>query len=152
MQYRQKQTGAALVVGLILLMVLTVLAISGMNTATTELALAQNNQYFENAFQAAENGVEEALSLPDTTWDLTATGVTLPRRYIGGGTDAVQTTVTFQTTAPVLEVDRPSSLNAFEALHFDAVADGESLRGATAQHRQGFYYIAPKVAVFGAAP
>ena len=40
----KKQDGAALVVSLILLVVITVLAISGMNTATTELAMARNDQ------------------------------------------------------------------------------------------------------------
>src|SRR5690606_2858774 len=38
----RRQRGAALVVGLILLMVLTVLAISGMNTSTLELQMAGN--------------------------------------------------------------------------------------------------------------
>ena len=37
------QRGAALVVGLVLLVVVTVLAISGVNTATTELAMARND-------------------------------------------------------------------------------------------------------------
>ena len=54
-----KQQGAALVVGLMLLVVITVLAISGMNTATTELAMARNDQSYENAFQAAETGLEQ---------------------------------------------------------------------------------------------
>ena len=40
----KKQAGAALVVGLLLLVVITVLAISGMSTATTELAMARNDQ------------------------------------------------------------------------------------------------------------
>ncbi|MEL7537460.1 MAG: pilus assembly PilX N-terminal domain-containing protein [Pseudomonadota bacterium] len=148
---RRKQQGAALVVGMILLMVLTVLAISGMNTATTELALAQNTQYFENAFQAAESGIEEALSRPDTDWDQTANGVTIPVRYITP-TTSVETSVVFQIAGPVLEVDRPSSLNTFEALHYDATASAEAARGATAQHRQGFYNIAPKSPTFGAPP
>ena len=56
------QDGAALVVGLILLVVITVLAVSGMNTATTELAMARNDQNYENAFQAAETGLEQAIS------------------------------------------------------------------------------------------
>jgi hypothetical protein len=50
----QRQNGAALVVGLLLLMVLTLLAISGMNTASLELVMAGNTQYQQNAFQAAE--------------------------------------------------------------------------------------------------
>ena len=57
-----KQDGAALVVGLVLLVVVTVLAVSGMNTATTELAMARNDQNYENAFQAAETGLENALA------------------------------------------------------------------------------------------
>ena len=39
----KRQNGAALVVGLVLLVVITVLAISGMNTATAELAMARND-------------------------------------------------------------------------------------------------------------
>ena len=58
----QRQRGAALIVGLLLLVVITVLAISGMNTATTELAIARNDQIYENTFQAAETGIENALS------------------------------------------------------------------------------------------
>ena len=57
-----KQDGAALVTSLVLLVIITVLAISGMNTATTELAMARNDQSYENAFQAAETGLETALA------------------------------------------------------------------------------------------
>ena len=58
----RRQNGAALVVGLILMVVITVLAISGMNTATTELAMARNDQNYEFAFQTAETGLETALA------------------------------------------------------------------------------------------
>ena len=59
----RKQKGAALVVGMVLLLVLTLLAVSGMNTASTELIMAGNEQYQENAFQAAEIGIEQAMAL-----------------------------------------------------------------------------------------
>ncbi|HEY4644766.1 MAG TPA: PilX N-terminal domain-containing pilus assembly protein [Steroidobacteraceae bacterium] len=52
-RFRLAERGAALVVGLVLLVILTLLAISGMNTATTELVMAGNEMYQENAFQAA---------------------------------------------------------------------------------------------------
>ena len=39
MNIKRNQDGAALVIGLLLLVVITVLAVSGMNTATTELAM-----------------------------------------------------------------------------------------------------------------
>jgi type IV pilus assembly protein PilX len=57
-----RQDGAALVVGLILLLVLTLLAITGMSVATLELRMAGNEQYQERAFQAAEAGLERAIS------------------------------------------------------------------------------------------
>ena len=41
---RSRQQGAALIVGLVLLLVLTVIGISGMNTATMELAMANSAQ------------------------------------------------------------------------------------------------------------
>ena len=56
------QQGAALIVGMVLLVVLTLLAISGMNTATTELLMAGNEKYQENAFQAAETGIERTMA------------------------------------------------------------------------------------------
>jgi type IV pilus assembly protein PilX len=56
-----RQRGAALVVGLLLMLVLTLLAISGMTTASNELQMAGNEQYQERAFQAADAGVERAI-------------------------------------------------------------------------------------------
>ena len=56
-----RQRGAALVVGLLLLLVLTVLAISGMTTASLELQMAGNEQFQERAFQAADAGIERAI-------------------------------------------------------------------------------------------
>ena len=57
-----KQSGAALVVGLVLLMVLTILAISTMRTATLGLLMAGNAQYKERAFQLAETGLRDAVN------------------------------------------------------------------------------------------
>jgi hypothetical protein len=63
MQYPmiRQQRGAALIVGLILMTVLTVLAISTMRTATLELAMAGNTQYQEKARQLAEAGIADAI-------------------------------------------------------------------------------------------
>lgn len=56
--HRRQQSGAALIVSLILLMVLTVLAISTMRTASLELLMAGNAQYRENAFRLAQSGID----------------------------------------------------------------------------------------------
>ena len=60
----QQQKGAALVVGLILLVVLTILAVSGVFTANMELRMVRNTQSQERAFQAAEVAIEDALANP----------------------------------------------------------------------------------------
>ena len=56
-----KQRGAALVIGLILLVVITLLAVVGMNIANTELASATSEQLRLRAFNAAETGLEARL-------------------------------------------------------------------------------------------
>jgi type IV pilus assembly protein PilX len=147
-----KQGGAALVIGLILLVVVTVLAISGMNTATTELALARNDQNHEYAFQAAETGLEQALAsspfnpLADVNF---TTDV--------NDHDTVATTIQFAVSTMV----PPSANKAYSigvgsgisAYHFAATAQassrriaggGDTDRDASAVHTQAFYVIGPE--------
>ena len=144
----KKQDGAALVVGLILLVVITVLAISGMNTATTELAMARNDQNYENAFQAAETGL--ALALGQGTFD-TLVGATITQTITTYESVSVQ--ITFEDSSPV--PDRAYSLGAgsgIAAYHFIATAQAASMRDpgnptdrdSTAVHTQAFYVVGPQ--------
>src|SRR5256886_16851308 len=55
------QRGAALVVALLLLLVITLLAVAGMNSAAVEYIMAGNEQHRQNAFQAAETGIEQTI-------------------------------------------------------------------------------------------
>jgi type IV pilus assembly protein PilX len=64
-QSRRDQSGAALIISLILLMVLTVLAISTMRTASLELLMAGNAQYRESAFRLAQSGIDAVLRRGD---------------------------------------------------------------------------------------
>jgi len=57
-----RQSGAALIVSLILLMVLTVLAVSTMRTASLGLLMAGNTQVRQNAFQLAQTGIDDVVS------------------------------------------------------------------------------------------
>jgi len=145
-----KQTGAALVIGLILLVVVTVLAISGMNTATTELAMARNDQNYENAFQAAETGLETALGQGNFN---TAANVTIVRDI--NQNDRVTATIQFEDAT--LVPDRAFSLgvgSGISAYHFVATATAESKRegtgggvtdrDASAVHKQAFYVVGPE--------
>jgi len=144
------QEGAALVVGLILLVVITVLAISGMNTATTELAMARNDQNFENAFQAAETGLEQALS--QGRFD-TLANTNLAQTI--NANDQVTTVIEFESSS--LVPDRAFSLgpgSGIAAYHFTVTATADSKRAGTAGaatdrdasavHSQAFYVVGPE--------
>lgn len=145
---RRRQQGAALIVGLLLLVVITILAVSGMNTATTELAMARNNQTYENAFQAAETGLENALAqgLFNTNAQVTVTPPT--STY-----EVVTATIDFEDST--LVPDRAFSLGAgsgIAAYHFIATSQAAyrfnpgnvTDRDATAVHTQAFYIVGPE--------
>jgi len=61
----RRQSGAALIISLILLMVLTVLAISTMRTASLGLLMAGNAQFRENAFRLAQSGIDATIRGPE---------------------------------------------------------------------------------------
>jgi type IV pilus assembly protein PilX len=145
----KKQDGAALVVSLVLLVIITVLAVSGMNTATTELAMARNNQNYENAFQAAETGLEQALSQGRFN---TLANTNLGQNVINAN-DSVTAVIEFEDST--LVPDRAFSLgvgSGIAAYHFNATATAESERvqggdtdrDATAVHTQAFYVVGPE--------
>ena len=135
------QQGAALVVGLILLLVLTVLAVSGMNTSTLELTMASNVQYHQNAFQAAETGIDIAIDRRNFN---TVAPAIVPLTALNP-VDTTQSVTTFQANTPV--PDRAFSMGedsgTISAFHFDIVAVGTSARNATSTHNQSFYVVGP---------
>ncbi|MGI9221132.1 MAG: pilus assembly PilX family protein [Woeseiaceae bacterium] len=143
-----KQGGAALIVGLVLMVLITALAISGMNTATTELALARNDQIHEYAFQAAETGLEDMLASDS----LTTNGKLTTTRTINAQ-DSVSGEVVFEGWSIV--PDKAYSLgtgNGIAAFHFVGTATATSRRNpdtttnrdAEAVHLQAFYIIGPE--------
>ncbi len=135
------QRGAALVIALLMLMILTILALSGINTATTELTMAGNEQYRRNAAQAATAGIEQAVTriggvptspgaaptlvaptlLPDSDSERYATST----RFIGDENGLPQ-----------------SSADKFIGLHFQIDSTGTSLRNASDAQLQGVMVVA----------
>jgi len=149
-----KQQGAALVVGLVLLVVVTVLAVSGMNTATTELAMARNHQNYENAFQAAETGLEAAISR-----GVYSTVGTVNSTANINANDTVSLVIQYEDST--LVPDRAFSLgvgSGISAYHFLATATADSKRQGTAGavtdrdssavHTQAFYTVGPEDSAF----
>ena len=145
---RNHQQGAALVVGLMLLVVITVLAVSGMNTATTELALARNDQAYETAFQTAETGLAQALA----AGSFNTLGNAAVTQYISS---YQKYTASIQYEDSTLVPDRAFSLgvgSGISAYHFLATSQAafnndpgnDTDRDATAVHTQAFYVVGPE--------
>jgi type IV pilus assembly protein PilX len=134
----RKQQGAALIIGLLLLTVITLLAITGMNSASTEIVMAGNEQYRANAFEAAESGIEQALStlqLVPTDGTPRALG---PTPVPGSATDNYSTVTTHMG---VVSIVSGASMNKFIAHYFEIQSAGTSARNASAAHAQGAYYL-----------
>jgi type IV pilus assembly protein PilX len=137
---RSRQTGAVLVVGLVLLLVLTVIGVSGMNTATMEIQMAGNTQFQQDSFQAAEDAIDLALGPRDYTTEedreVAWLGTPERDRYS-------QTVYKCPTPAPNY------SASDFDAFHFETVAVGRGPRNSPSTHTQGFYVVASHIPVVG---
>ncbi len=125
-----------LVVGLVLMLVLTVIGVSGMNTATMELAMAGSVQAQQDAFQLAESAIDVALATESYA-------ITGPRTVAWLGVpdfdrQAVTTYTGINTPIPG-EANSQGVAGAMVAWHFEVAAQGQGPRNAAASHTQGFY-------------
>jgi type IV pilus assembly protein PilX len=150
---RSGQHGAALVIGLVLLLILTVLGVSGLGTATTEVRLADNNKQSEYAFQAAESAARESVQrgglilLPPGAADNFE--VRDPRSYTYDHNNANGDVANAGINVDVSTVYRgrgnasEGEIGTFQNVHFLSHAAAQGARGAQSTVRQGFYILAP---------
>lgn len=83
--YFYKQQGAVLVIGLIVLLVLTLLGVSGMNNVTLEGKLTSNVQSLGMAFEGAEAGLVQCETYIRTnTFDVIEQNAVEVNAYTGG--------------------------------------------------------------------
>lgn len=138
----QRQQGAALVVGLILLVVLTILAVSGVFTSNMELRMVRNTQSQERAFQAAEVAIEDALANPVLSTSAGFNQGTLAVPNSPGDTYTYQLQFVGQTTLGT-GMTGYSIGSAFQAYHFQVDSTGNGPDSAVANHSQSFYVVGP---------
>jgi type IV pilus assembly protein PilX len=137
------QRGAALAMGLVMLLVLTLLAISGINSASLEFVMAGNEQFRQSAFQAAETGIQQALNT--AVFDPQAAAVTTANVAVpNSATD----TFTYTVTPQLGGVATPGLVPGFSAgfvstYQFEIQSVGSSTRSAQATNFQGVIVIAP---------
>ena len=150
MKIQKHQKGAALVVCLVLLLVLTVLGISTMSTASVELRMAANDRFFENAFQLAETGIDTVLRTlnagtlnpPPATVANTCSPTTAMTVVPGMG-GGFQSTLCFTGDVPDIAGGGGSSMGKINAFHFQNDSQGIAQGQASSFHSQGARVLGP---------
>jgi Tfp pilus assembly protein PilX len=138
---QNRATGAALVIGLILLAIMTLVASAGMTTSTLELRMAAGKRAAVSTFQAAENAIETALTcrrpLPGqtvTAADCPAVQVTPEVNYDFSLRRELSETTGLLPEGVSLGVD-------FVAVEYTITATAEAGRGDQVELAQGFYEV-----------
>lgn len=128
--------GVALVTAMLLLLVLSLLAIAGMNSATLEFIMAGNEQYKQTAFQNADTGAQVAM----LTVPVTASGATgLVGSIVTGNAVGGTSSDTFDYGQYYDGSGNPLGDSSFtmSGYYFHFEATSTSKRGATATVDQG---------------
>ncbi len=146
-----RQEGAVLITALIMLVILTLLGLSSINTTTMEERMAANTQDITRAFQAASTGLaqvfndEDAFSTTNTlVTDGTADDLYAKSADVGGsGADAYGATTNFNSVYRQMTVPpRGSGWDAtYGFYHFDLSASGATDSGATTTIHAGAYQV-----------
>jgi type II secretory pathway component PulK len=126
---KHSQSGTALVVGLLLLSLVTLLGLAGAAAAQVELQLARNEQFRENASSAASAGIEIAIrhvtaSLPESVPSSLRGSLSAASRY------------EVQLRFLGYEARLPQSPGAnLAGAHFEILSTGRATRGAADRQR-----------------
>ena len=133
------ERGTALIMSLVILMILTILGITAMSTASLEEKMSGNTQESTRAFEAAESGLIEWANTPGSL-DLN-TQKTSPK--LNYGTNSSATVVNdFRDFSPP---KRGSGYGSnFDAANFEQVSTGITTVGAKSVIHQGVAQIVPK--------
>lgn len=139
--FRQRQQGAALMVALVLMVVITILAMSAMGTSRLELLMAGNTQYGLQAFQAAQSAIDARLAAGGFNTSMSAASTAYP--YPNGASGTASVTYQTSTEVPAGATGGYSLGSGYQAFHFEIDASGTASRGATSSQTQGFYIVGP---------
>jgi len=139
-----RQTGAALIVALILLVTLSVMAISSMNSASLDLIMAGNEQYHARAFSVAEAGIEQSIAANNFN-NLADPPPVGPTLIDSASTANNNDKYSYSSTRPIGSGESPpppgySQQNgSFSVYHFRIQSTGTSERGSISVNTQEFF-------------
>lgn len=140
----RRQRGAALVVGLLMLLALTLIGVTNMGMNTMELRMASNAQNRAHAFQAAEAGLETGIAGTDFN-DIDA----VPQDIAGpvpalqyAGVAISSDFISFTGAAACIG----HSIERARCTNFEVRATGQHFNSnAVSRMAQGVYILAPQV-------
>lgn len=136
----QQQHGTALVMSMVILLILTILGIAAMGTASLEEKMSGNTQESTRAFEAAESGLTEALN---TAGSLTLSGTSSNSfTYSNMNATADVSTQFIQFSSP--KRGSGYSNKNFQSANFDQSSTGKTGVGAKAVVHQGIAQIVPQ--------
>lgn len=158
---RQTQQGAVLLVALVLLLGVTVVSLSSLNTGLLEMIMAANEEARITAFQKAQAGIDAIASEPsnfpvvggigDTNCTGNITGETCTETNLAfpNGFDAVKHSAKTERLSPLLACPPrgfATSCDSFKVAHFevDSRYDEIENRGGNSRLFQGFMVLVPE--------
>ena len=143
---KSRQTGAALIIGLILLAIITLLAVVGMNISNSELASATSEQLRMRSFRAAETGLEHGLDEMFKVAAKPGAKLVSPEPVAVAGSplnsskkaiDNYVTTIEFRGEGNIVT----GFTSKFSAFHYSVASQGTSARNASTALEQGAYIV-----------
>ena len=147
---RNQQSGAALIVGLILLAILTLLTATSMNSSTVSLRMADNIKQSNLAFQAAESGLQQAFfngGPLDLQGDEVKGDKVRPDALQYSYDDPADQGATAITAIIETFYEDTFIATGYDdgtvAVHFELDGEGQASRGATSDQTMGFTLLAP---------
>ena len=132
---RASERGAALVIALLLLVILTLLATTGMRTSIAELWMAGSEQFHRAAVEAASAGVEAGIARLRAT-----RGGVAGETMIDGGSGDTPYTATIRRAGTEASIPG-SSAEKFVGEHFEIESTGAAPRGALDVQVQGVMVV-----------
>lgn len=137
------QRGTALIMSMVILMILTILGITAMGTASLEEKMSGNTQEATRAFQAAESGLNEAFNTASNFENMNNTP-TNNFTYDGGKSGSATVVTEFRQFTTPGGSATPDSMVNFEIANFNQKSTGTTQVGAKAVINQGVAQRVPK--------
>lgn len=139
------QRGIALVMALVMLMILTILGLAAMSTASLEEKMSGNIQESTRAFQAAESGINRAIG----TAGLLNPNATVERNYEFDNKKSglAKVEASFREYTPPGRSKNPKEIYSatnLQQANFDVKSTGSTLTNARSVHHQGLSQIVSK--------